>query len=71
MPGEVLARSLRGNANFRFMVELPLTSIAYVAVAAEKDGGERHAMDFGKSAAGRDALAAPSDERRTAALRRR
>jgi hypothetical protein len=58
MRGEVLARSLRGNVNLRFMVELPLTSIASVAVAAAKDTGERHTMDFGKSAAGRDALAA-------------
>jgi hypothetical protein len=62
MPGDVLACSLRGHANFRFMVELPLTGIAPVAVTAEKteakDRGERHAMDFGKAAGGRDALAA-------------
>jgi hypothetical protein len=58
MCGEVLARSLQGNANFRFMVELPLSGIASVAVAAEKERSERHAMDLGKIAGGRDALAA-------------
>jgi hypothetical protein len=29
-------------------VKLPLTGIASLAVAAEKDRGERHAIDFGK-----------------------
>jgi len=38
MRGEVLARSLLGNANFRFMVKLPLIGIETVAAAG---GGRR------------------------------
>ena len=39
------------------MVKLPLTGIASLAVAAEKTEAN-DTQDFGKSAAGRDALAA-------------
>ena len=75
MCGEVLARSLQGNANFRFMVELPLTGIAPVAVTAEKTEAKTGANDtqwiLERLPAAATPLRLPSDERRSAALRGR